>query len=399
MLWAQAHDAIGRPEQGPVFARCSDVELREMQARFARERQWAPPEVAEQLQSAHTLATQQRQEHAFAAAKAAMLEPGPEQQRLLDQAERAQRRAALWTERATQLEPLHQARQGWAESVAEIADLATHAGHELRNRRPAEPITEAGIAVQLDLFTGRPAHSMNTSVDSGVQLDLFTGEPEMSQTAEQAPAQTEVRHSAEVAAEVASPAGGVEEPVNERQLSLLELAPSLRDEVAAMAVREQSLTSAEGDRERDQAALSLAEARRHAHAAEQQRQLREQQVRRGEGQQVRDLLAAARAERERRHQLGQEPEQQIQHAARDRDAELSRMATADPERPDTGPDAVGAEALSRIDARLREIREHHTASGLEADAGDEPAYQRRSQSQELEPETGQELDQGYGIER
>jgi conjugative relaxase-like TrwC/TraI family protein len=390
-LWAQAHQVIGRPTRGPVFARCSDAELREMRDRFAREKQWAPPAVAEQLRTAHTAAAQQRQEHAFAAAKAAMLDPGDERRQLLEQASRAERMAALWAERAVQLEPLHQVRQAWAVSVAEIADLATHAGAELRNRRPAEPVTELAGPVQLDLFTGRPAQPAQPghSVSVAVQLDLLTGEPDTSQRLEQIVEQRVVGQSAEVPA----PTRDTATPGHERQLALVEPTPSLTDEVAAGPVREHELARAGDERERDQAQLSLAQARRHAHAADQQRQLRQLRAERGEGQQVRDLLAAARAERERRQQLDQEPERAIQEAARDRDAELTRLATAAAE-----PESSGG-FLARIKAGLNAIREQDGPDHDDSAAHD---YQQRSaaeQTREQDINRAQELDTGYGLEQ
>jgi hypothetical protein len=134
----------------------------------------------------------------------------------------------------------------------------------------------------------------------------------------------------------------------------------------------------------------LAQARRQADAAQQQRELREQQLQRGEGRQQQQLLTAAHTERERRHAAGAEQENEVRAAAQRRDAELAAMAQSEPAREET---------LALIEAGLRDIRD--STAEQEQGIAEERDYYQRSTGQVREQETShtQELDRAYGLER
>jgi hypothetical protein len=346
------------------------VELREMQARYAREREWAPPAVAAELETAHTQAAAQRQESESTWAKAGMLAPGDAHYaRLVAQAERAADMARMWQERADQLEPVHVARQSWSECVADIADRAVKAAAELRWRRPAEPGSELETPTQLELF----------AVPAAAAQDPVVGQQR--ERGQERVQEAEPVHEPEIV--------GTE---RSEQPALFDMSPTLSDQVAAGVLREDAPERVGDEREREQAQATLAQARRQADAAQQQRELREQQLQRGEGRQQQQLLAAAHTERERRHAAAAEQENEVRAAVQGRDAELAAMAQSEPAREET---------LSLIEAGLRDIRDSTAEQEQEQGIAAERDYYQRSTEQVREQETShtQELNRGYGLER
>lgn len=160
-LWQQAHAALGRPVDALDFATASDAELREMRARWEREKTWAPPYVADEMKATYEVAEGYRQDAAIYAAHLETLPEGsPEYEAAREDVERAERLAADYTERARQLETIHEARRNWhaAAEAAEVADQlareelerrtgTTEAAERTEQAQEAEPATE-----QLELF-------------------------------------------------------------------------------------------------------------------------------------------------------------------------------------------------------------------------------------------------------
>ncbi|WP_103384097.1 MobF family relaxase [Pseudonocardia dioxanivorans] len=153
-LWQQAYVALGRPADALDLVTASDAELREIQACWQREQTWAPPFVADEMAAAYTVAEGYRQDAALYAAELATLEvdsPVYEATRL--DVERAERLALDYTERARQLETVHQARQEWFAATEDARVRDQLAGQELERRGVAEPTLEAaGEPEQLELF-------------------------------------------------------------------------------------------------------------------------------------------------------------------------------------------------------------------------------------------------------
>lgn len=156
-LWQQAHAALGSPVDALDFATASDAELREMRARWEREKTWAPPYVADEMQASYTVAEGYRQDAAIYAAQLATLEEGSaEYEAAREDAERAERLAGDYAERARQLETVHEARQN-SHTRAEAAEIADQlAREELECRNGTEEAAERQEAAerdeQLELF-------------------------------------------------------------------------------------------------------------------------------------------------------------------------------------------------------------------------------------------------------
>ena len=153
-LWQQAHAALGRPVDALDLATATDAELREVRARWQREQTWAPAWVADEMAAAYTVAEGYRQDAAIYAAELETLDvdsPDYESTRL--DVERAERLAVDYTERARQLETVHEARQQWVAATedARVRDLL--AGEELQRRGVVEPAPAAAVEPeQLELF-------------------------------------------------------------------------------------------------------------------------------------------------------------------------------------------------------------------------------------------------------
>ncbi|GEL25724.1 hypothetical protein PSU4_46780 [Pseudonocardia sulfidoxydans NBRC 16205] len=153
-LWQQAHAAMGRPVDALDLATATDAELREIQARWQREQTWAPPFVADEMAAAYTVAEGYRQDAVLYAAELQTLDvDAPEYETTRVDAERAERLARDYTERARQLETVHQARQDWCAATEDARVRDQLAGQELERRDVADPTrTVAGEPEQLELF-------------------------------------------------------------------------------------------------------------------------------------------------------------------------------------------------------------------------------------------------------
>ncbi|RGD55425.1 hypothetical protein DR950_41930 [Kitasatospora xanthocidica] len=141
--WSRAWRALGEPEDRRDLVGASDRDLRELVDRYRREELWAPSHVADQMQVTYESQQDLLREAAQMRIRAGELEESDPQQaaELRDEAETYARIAAEAAERATKLEVIHDARQGWYEETTEARERAEQAAAELEKR--GVPLDEA----------------------------------------------------------------------------------------------------------------------------------------------------------------------------------------------------------------------------------------------------------------
>ncbi|MBW4722422.1 MobF family relaxase [Saccharothrix obliqua] len=153
IMWREAHRALGNPADAMDFQSASEAELRETRARWAREQNWAPRFVAEELREANQQAAEFSQDAVlFRARLDSLPADSPEHARTLADVERAERLAAHYTELAYQLDEVHRARQGWYAATEPYRVADQLAAEELERRNlPLNP-EPAPEPVQTSLF-------------------------------------------------------------------------------------------------------------------------------------------------------------------------------------------------------------------------------------------------------
>jgi hypothetical protein len=393
-LWQQAHRALGKPADTLDYYAATDVELREMRARWEREQTWAPPYVAKEMQDAYELAESYRQHAVLTAVELETLPvDAPEREQLRAAAARAERLAEDYTERARQLEEIHDAREQWFD-VTEPAQVADQLAAEELERRglPARP-APAPAAVQLTFFditrdyqnTAREQQrAAETAADveeqvaadverdtpapsaeaepaervrwwnrwadrmAGCDREVDPGDQEVTRDTERGPAAEDQPEEAATLDAGDRPEQVADEPerereqatsqVDEHQLTLVDVEPTVEDRVQAQPLRQ-----AEADRDRASDAeveVTLAEARRQARAAELQRQQREAAEQRAAEQREQRRRAAAEAERERRDQAEREAKERAAEKNRERQAEKEQQRERERERQRDEPQIV-----------------------------------------------------------
>ena len=372
-MWTQAAQALGHAvDAGAVdYRTLPDLDLYAVRDRWTREQAWAPEYVAAEMRTAYELGREYTEDAALAGARLATLEPNdPEGERTADQLARSEHLAELQLERARQLEEIHHARGGWYETTEEdrIADEAAR-----------DELTRRGLPVQrvlvepeqLELFD--PAHTIEPTVevDAAAELDRareVDDEPQLDVHADRAAdldvetatweAEREPAAAGQVADRVVDepaaelddveleeqlvaaedaqrapdraddverepePAGRVPEV---EQLTLLDVEPSIADQVGAQPLRApepaaEPAVENSTEVELERAQTTLAQARRAAEAAEQQRRTRDAVA---EARAAVQALLAAEAERERRDEA-ERREQLNRWYEQDRVAEQER---------------------------------------------------------------------------
>lgn len=131
--WQRAYAAIGSPADQLDTAAATDTELAMVVDRYAREEQWAPPYVAEDLQAARLAAEDARvqAEHLHAEADAADPQARPD---LLARAAAHEHLHGLQQRRIDQLTPIDQARTAWHQETEPARQAAAQARVELERR-------------------------------------------------------------------------------------------------------------------------------------------------------------------------------------------------------------------------------------------------------------------------
>ena len=352
-MWTQAAAALGHDaDAGAVdYRTLPDLDLYAVRDRWTREQAWAPGYVAAEMRTAYELGREYAEDAALAGARLATLEPNdPEWERTAEQAARSRRLADLNLERARQLEEIHHARGGWYETTEE-ARIADEAARDELVRRGLPPQRVLDTGEQLELFDPADVTEPTVEVDTAaVELDTareVVDEPQLyfddvhadraadldagtaARDAEREPAAAEWAAelvdepfaelddveleeqptAAEDAQRAPDRADDVErepEPAAEvsevEQLTLLDVEPSIVDQVGAQPLRTPEPAAEPAvedsmDVELERAQTTLAEARRAAEAAEQQRVTRDAIA---EARAAVQALLAAEAERERR---------------------------------------------------------------------------------------------------
>ncbi|MGE0170949.1 MobF family relaxase [Nocardioides sp.] len=264
-LWAQAAAALGpQPDTGALdYRTMSDAELYTARERWVREQAFAPAYVSEEMQAAYQLGREYAEDAALAGARLATLEPDDQAwEQTAQQLERSRRLAQLSLERARQLEDIHQARQRWYDG-AEPARVADAAARDELARRGLPPERDRGE--QLPLF--EPAIEETTPAAA-------TGSREEQQRVAEPAAPEPMGERAQ------EPHVALDEPArrgahDDAQLSLLDAAPRLEDEVGAAPLRqagpELAAERPAWQAQADAIGATLAEARRAAGVSERHR--------------------------------------------------------------------------------------------------------------------------------
>jgi AAA domain-containing protein len=386
-LWQQAHRALGQPADILDYYAASDAELRELHARWQREQTWAPAYVAKEMQDAYELAESYRQDAVLTTVELDTLPAeSPEWEQLRASAARAERLAEDYTERARQLEEIHDAREQWFDTTepARVADQL--AGEELERRglpaRP-EPAAEAeqlaffDITREYDQVAREQDRMAEAVVEAEQQLagDVEHGRPP---SAEAEPAERvrwsnrwadrmagrhrgadvvdhEVDHDVEQVEKATATGPEVDrdtnrerqaekdqqreperaEPeVDENQLVLVDVQPTVEDRVQAQPLRQAEVPAEQQRYPADDpdVEVTLAEARRQARAAELQRQQRETAEQRAAEQREQQRRAEAEAERERRDQAERDAKERAAEKDRERQAEKDQQREQERER-------------------------------------------------------------------
>ena len=373
-MWTQAAEALGHDaDQGAVdYRTLPDLDLYAVRERWTREQAWAPEYVADEMRTAYELGREYTEDAALASARLATLAPDdPEWDRAAEQAERSQRLADLHLERARQLEEIHHARGGWYDTTEE-ARIADEAARDELAHRGLPLQRELDTGEQLELFDPADVTEPTVEVDTAApELDTareLVDEPQLdvdadrmadldvetaAQNAERQPAAPEqatervvdepfaemddveleeqpaAAEDAQRAPDRADDLGYEPEPAGRvaemEQLTLLDVEPSIADQVGAQPLRtpEPAAEPAVEDAtelELERAQTTLAEARRAAEAAEQQRVTRDAIA---QARAAVQALAAAEAERERRDE-DERREQLNRWYEQDRAAEQER---------------------------------------------------------------------------
>ncbi|MEU3574621.1 hypothetical protein AB0E96_40380, partial [Kitasatospora sp. NPDC036755] len=208
--WSRAWRALGEPEDRRDLVGATDRDLRELVDRYRREELWAPAHVADQMQVTYESQQDLLREAAQMRIRAGELEESDPQQaaELRDEAETYAQIAAEAAERATKLEIVHDARQGWYEETTEARERAEQAAAELEKRGvPVDEVDQPGLEWPEDW----PESDLESEWDAGA-WDMAEPEAELDPVeAEAAVPAVEAEPSAEV--EQAEPF--VEQPVAE----------------------------------------------------------------------------------------------------------------------------------------------------------------------------------------
>ncbi|GAA1377229.1 MobF family relaxase [Streptomyces beijiangensis] len=132
--WEAAHVALGRTDEDRTLATTSDAALRELVARYDRERSWAPAHVGEELSEARQ-AELRYEEKAILTQADADQTPGADQRAELEEEARGyEELVSNFSQRVEILEQIDQAREAWYEETAPAREAAEAAKDELERR-------------------------------------------------------------------------------------------------------------------------------------------------------------------------------------------------------------------------------------------------------------------------
>ncbi len=321
-MWTQAAEALGpAADAGAVdYRTLADLDLYAVRERWTREQAWAPEYVAAEMRTAYELGREYREDAALAGARLATLEPeDPEWEATAEQLARSDRLAELQLERARQLDEIHHARGGWY-ATTEEARIADEAARDELGRRGLPAQRELDLGEQLELFDPadltEPSAEPDTATaeldaareavdeprldvddvdaDRAADLDVeaaarhagrepVTPEPAAQHVIDEPSADLddieleEQMAAAEDAQRIPDRADDVQrEPeaeVDVEQLTLLDVEPSIAEQVGAAPLRAtdpsvEPMLDESTDVELERAQTTLAEARRQAEAAE-----------------------------------------------------------------------------------------------------------------------------------
>ncbi|HEX5813050.1 MAG TPA: AAA family ATPase, partial [Pseudonocardia sp.] len=172
-MWTQAAAALGHAaDAGAVdYRTLPDLDLYAVRDRWTREQAWAPEYVAAEMRTAYELGREYAEDAALAGARLATLEPDdPEWETAAEQLARSERLAELQLERARQLEEIHHARGGWYETTEE-ARIADEAARDELVRRGLPPQRVLDTGEQLELFDPTDVIEPTVEVDTAAELD------------------------------------------------------------------------------------------------------------------------------------------------------------------------------------------------------------------------------------
>ncbi|WP_326655630.1 MobF family relaxase [Streptomyces sp. NBC_01750] len=132
--WEAAHAALGRTEDEQALARTNDAALREMVARYEREKSWAPAHVGEELSEARQTVLRYEEKAILAQADADQTTDAEQRAELEAQARGYEDLVATLSERVEVLEQIDGARAAWYEETAPAREAAEAARDELGRR-------------------------------------------------------------------------------------------------------------------------------------------------------------------------------------------------------------------------------------------------------------------------
>ncbi|WP_159033544.1 MobF family relaxase [Streptomyces malaysiensis] len=132
--WEAAHSALGRTEDQETLARTADAALREMVARYEREKSWAPAYMGEELSEARQMVLRYEEKAILAQADADQCTDADERAELEAQARGYEDLVTNLSERVEVMEQIDGARSAWYEETAPAREAAEAARDELDRR-------------------------------------------------------------------------------------------------------------------------------------------------------------------------------------------------------------------------------------------------------------------------
>ncbi|MFF4647462.1 MobF family relaxase [Streptomyces sp. NPDC001389] len=144
--WEAAHVALGRTEDEQTLAATGNATLREMVARYERERSWAPAHVGEELSEARQTVLRYEEKAVLAQADADQATEPAERAELEAQARGYEDVVGTLAARVEVLEQIDAAREAWYEETAPAREAAEAAREELNRRDLDDQLVEEEVA-------------------------------------------------------------------------------------------------------------------------------------------------------------------------------------------------------------------------------------------------------------
>ncbi|MEU0743954.1 MobF family relaxase [Streptomyces sp. NPDC006134] len=189
--WEAAHAALGRTEDQETLARTSDAALREMVARYEREKSWAPAHYGEELSEARQLILRYEEKAILAQADADLCEDAAERAELEAQARGYEDLVANLSARVEVMEEIDAARAAWYEETAPAREAAEAARDELARRGADEqPVEDVEPDQELDEeLVAEPEYDLDQApeLDWEVEGETLDQAPDVREEAELAP--------------------------------------------------------------------------------------------------------------------------------------------------------------------------------------------------------------------